>query len=138
MEARTVGWDDPLVREISYDCGSESVRRSYQYIRAVAYRNRRHVCCVLGDVGYFFGYFGKRHFRLVEIAVREREQGRGYGSELMRYLVQLCKDNGAERITLRCSIEEGSWPFYIVHGFGIVGRSGDDYEMELELGDYLD
>lgn len=137
-EFRRIPWDDPLVRDVSYDCGSDSVRSAYSYIRAVAFRNSRWLCEALGNVGYYFGYFGRSHFRLVEIAVRSGEQGNGYGSAILGRIVQRCRKEGAERITLRCSIGEGNWPFYVMHGFCIVGEKAGDYEMELELEDYLD
>lgn len=137
-EFRLLSWDDPLVREVSYDCGSRSVREAYAYIRAVAYRNRRWLCEALGDVGYYFGYFGKRHFRLVEIAVRSGEQGKGHGAAMLRRLVGRCRAEGAESVTLRCSIDEGNWPFYVRYGFCIVGRKQGDYELELRTEDYID
>lgn len=134
---RPIGWDDPLVKEVSHDCGSASVRSAYAYIRAVAFRNRRCVCEALGNVGYYFGYFGRSHFRLVEIAVRSGEQGKGYGAAMMKRLVARCRAEGVDRITLRCSIVEGNWPFYVLQGFCIVGAKQGDYEMELKLEDYL-
>lgn len=137
IEFRQIAWNDPLVREVSYDCGSDSVKSAYAYIRAVAFRNRRWLCEAIGDVGYYFGYFGKRHFRLVEIAVRASEQGRGYGAAMLNRLVARCRAEGVDRITLRCSIGEGNWPFYVLKGFCITGESQGDYEMELKLEEYL-
>lgn len=137
-EFRCIPWDDPIIKEVSYNCGSESVKSAYSYIRAVAFRNKRWLCEAVGSVGYYFGYFGRRHFRLVEIAVRSGEQGKGYGAAMLGRIVQKCRAEGAERITLRCSIDEGNWPFYVLHGFCIVGEKQGDYEMELELEDYLD
>lgn len=136
-EFRMVPYDDPIVRDVSYDCGSASVRSAYAYIRAVAFRNRRWLCEALGNVGYYFGYFGRSHFRLVEIAVRSGEQGKGHGSAMIRRLVQRCRREGADRITLRCSVDEGNWPFYVLQGFCIVGERDGDYEMELKLEEYL-
>ena len=138
VEFRQIAWNDPIVKDISYDCGSTSVKSSYAYIRTVVFRNSRWLCEALGNVGYYFGYFGKSHFRLVEIAVRSGEQGRGYGTAMMRRLVGKCTAEGADRITLRCSIGEGNWQFYVLHGFCIVGEKNGDYEMELKLEEYLD
>lgn len=137
-EFRQIAWDDPIVRDVSYGCGSRSVKDAYAYIRAVAFRNRRWLCEAVGDFGYYFGYFGKKHFRLVEIAVKSSEHGKGHGTALLKRLVRRCEAEGADRITLRCSIEEGNWPFYVRHGFCIVGKKQSDYEMELRTEDYID
>lgn len=137
VEFRHVAWNDPIIKQISYDCGSDSVKHAYNYIRAIAFRNERCVCEVLGEVGYYFGYFGKKHFRLVEVAIKEEEQHKGYGSRIMRRIVRTCRAGNIDRITLRCSVAEGNWRFYLLQGFTIVGKKQDDFEMELKLEEYL-
>ena len=138
MIAKTCKGDEPIIKEICADCSSDNVRRAYAYIRFATFHQKDVLCEVLDDVAFYVCYFGKKHCRLVELACKESHHRQGYGSAALKRIVEACKQRDIQTITFRCSSEEGFAWFYIAHGAQIVGKKGEDYEMELRLEEYID
>ena len=135
MIARTCMGDDPAIKRICFNCGSDNVKDAQAYIRFVAFRQRDVLCEVLDEQAFYVCYFGKKHCRLVELACENH--GNGYGTVCLERVAAACKERGIGKITFRCSESEGYAGFYIRHGAVITGRKGGDYEMELNLEDYI-
>ena len=127
------GFDEKKLYSIAKNCGSDSVRKTVNYLRVPAHNSNGFICEVLDDVAFFGGVMCKKHFRLYEMAVDKEYQGSGYGTAMIMRMKQLCRKAGAEKITLRTSKEESAIGFYYRIGGRIVGDKGNDYEVEIKV-----
>ena len=127
-------FDIKAIKEIAKASGSPTLPQETGYLeRAKFYAGRKFRCEMYGDICFYAGTIGKKHFRLIEIAVRQEEQGKGYGRRMMKRLIFMCRKNGIEKITLRANRSESAVDFYKRFGGRITGIKGDDYEMEIPL-----
>ena len=138
MIFRQVETEDPTVKAIMRNCGSPNVKNSVAYLRVLRFQGGQILAEVADDKAVCISRFGKKHCRLIELAVCEEAHGKGYGSALLSRLVARCRARGLERITFRCSISEGFFGFYVQHGALITGTKDGDYEMEIQVGDYVE
>jgi len=94
--------------------------------------------------GYHFGAFGNNElvgvislfqkgndFQFRKFAVEESMQNKGIGTELLKYIINFCINEGAERIW--CNARVPAIGFYLKLGFSQTGRlftkNGFDYEI---------
>ena len=138
MIFRQTSVEDPVVKEVMTGCGSKNVRSSFGYLQFLNYHGNRVEVEVADETAISACRYGRKHCRLIELAVMEEAHGRGYGSALLGRIVSRCRARGLERITFRCSAEEGFFGFYIQHGALITGKKDGDYEMEIQVGDYIE
>lgn len=126
-----IAYDEHLVKEISRNCGSKSIVKGFAYYRSVRHFHPDtfwYDC--YGRKGYYVAYKGKKHARLIGLAVCSDCQGRGIGKRLFLSLISRAKQAGLSRITFRTSIFEEAQNFYLKMGCNIVGMKSDDLEME--------
>lgn len=127
-------FDIKTIKEIAKASGSPTLARETGYLeRAKFYAGRKFRCEIGGDICFFAGTIGKKHFRLIEIAVRKEEHGKGYGRRMMWRIISICRKNGLRKITLRTNRNENSINFYKKFGGKIIGIEGNDYEIEVPL-----
>lgn len=127
-------YDEELFKAISRNSGSESASRDAAYIRTARHwGGNKFISEAIGDFAFFIGTAGKKHFRLIEIAVRKDQQHKGYGTLMMKRIIRLCRKRKLEKITLRTSRNETAVDFYRRFGGEITGINGDDYEMEIRV-----
>lgn len=127
-------YDDKIAKQICYDCGSPVSKAAYNYFRRMLYTSGDKVWSELyGDQALYFATRGKSHVRLIEIAVRSRYQGRGFGKEVLFRLLSRMKAAGLYKLTFRTPIVEEAQKFWLHIGARIVDVKGADYEMELTI-----
>ena len=129
-------YDAKLFRQIAKESGSYAVLSEVEYIRTARWQagEKKFVSELIGDgLGFYAGTIQKKHFRLVMIAIRESEQGKGYGAKAINRIMKQSRKLGLEKITLRTSRSEGAAAFYKRFGGKITGINGDDYEMEIPV-----
>lgn len=127
-------YDKELIKEIVKNCGSKNVKSTYSYLDVVNYHSKdKFKCEIIDDCAFFAGTMAKSHFRLIETAVKEESQRKGYGTAIMIRMRKLCKENNLTKITLRTSKEETALNFFKKQGGVITGEKGNDYEMEIKL-----
>lgn len=127
-------YDRDTIKDIVKNCGSKNVKSTYSYLDVVNYHSKdKFKCEILDDCAFFAGTMAKNHFRLIETAVKEDSQRKGYGSAIMIRMKKLCKENNLSKITLRTSKKETALAFFKKHGAEIIGEKGEDYEMEIKL-----
>lgn len=136
------GYDDKIVKDICYNCGSASARQSYNYFCRANYRagqkNSTVWCKVyLSDdgvpKGFFYAYKCRTHVRLIEIAVRNEYKGHGIGRMLLFDLLSAMKRAGLYKLTFRTPIDEEAQNFWLHVGATITGLKDNDYEMEINI-----
>ena len=123
-------YDVIAIRDIDRSCGSESVKNADSYLRAVAFRGNMY-CAIVDEVAFVAGTFGKDHFRLAEIAVKQENQGQGIGRFMINMIRQECYRRGKHKITLRTAKDETAHQFYQKIGGSVVGIKGNDYEIQI-------
>jgi N-acetylglutamate synthase-like GNAT family acetyltransferase len=127
-------YDKELIKEIAKNCGSKNVKSTYSYLDVANFHSKgKFRCEIIDGCAFFAGLLGKKHFRLIETAVKEDSQGKGYGTAIIVRMKKLCKENNLEKITLRTSQEETAVNFFKKNGGIIVGTKGNDYEMEIKI-----
>lgn len=127
-------YEKKKVEEIAKNCGSKSVKSSYTYLDKMYYYNpSKFVCVIVDDCAFFAGTLCKKHFRLLELAVKEENQKMGYGKKLMGMMKQMCRKKEIEKITFRTSRQEDALYFYERMGAKIVKMKDEDFEMEIIL-----
>ena len=128
-------YDLKLFMEIAAESGNKTLADETDYLRtAKFYGKKKFVSEIInGGAGFYAGVIAKKHFRLIEIAVRESEQGKGYGKEMMWRIIRQCRKRGIEKITLRINRVESAAGFYKRFGGVITGNNGEDYEMEIRI-----
>ena len=85
------------------------------------------------EQGFYFVTVGKKHGRLIEIAVHRDHKGKGLGKKLLYRLLTNLKRRGISKLTFRTPIDEDAQGFWIHNGAKIVGLKDNDYEMELNF-----
>lgn len=125
-------YDLPVFKAIAKESGSAILEKETGYLdRAKFFGGKQFVSEMLGDFAFYAGTIGKKHFRLIEIAVKQSEQGKGYGRLMMFRIIALCRKRGLNKITLRTNRTENAVNFYKRFGGEITGIKGEDYEMEI-------
>ena len=127
-------YEKNIIKEIAKGCGSKNVKSTYSYLDVMNYHsNGKFKCEIIDDCAFFAGLVAKHHFRLIETAVKEEYQGKGYGSLIIMRMKRLCIKNNLSKITLRTSKEETAVNFFRKYGGVIVGEKKNDYEMEIKI-----
>ena len=127
-------YDREVIKEIAKGCGSKNVKSTYSYLDVANYHSKdKFKCEIIDGCAFFAGLMAKHHFRLIETAVKEEAQKKGYGSLIIMRMKMLCIKNNLSKITLRTSKEENAVNFFRKHGAVIVGEKGNDYEREIKI-----
>lgn len=131
-------YDDKLVKEICYNCGSKTAKQSYNFFRRMNYVTGGKVWSKVWSkdgkpVAFYYASRCKDHVRLIEIAVRIEYQGHGIGRKLLFRLLRQMKENSIETLTFRTPINENAHSFWLKMGAKIIDVKGKDYEMELKI-----
>ena len=131
-------YDDKLVKEICYNCGSKTAKQSYNFFRRMNYVTGGKVWSKVWSkdgkpVAFYYASRCKDHVRLIEIAVRIEYQGHGIGRKLLFRLLRQMKENSIETLTFRTPINENAHSFWQKMGAKIIDVKGKDYEMELKI-----
>ena len=56
------------------------------------------LCAIVDETAYVAGTFGKKHFRLAEMAVKESQQRQGLGRFMIGLLKTACAEKGIAEI----------------------------------------
>lgn len=127
-------YDKELIKDIAKNCGSKNVKSTYSYLDVANYQAKEKFRCeIIDDCAFFAGIVCKKHFRLIETAVKEECQKKGYGKILLLRMKLLCQRNNLDKITLRTSKQETAVNFFRKNGGIIIGEKGNDYEMEIKV-----
>lgn len=127
-------YEKDIIKEIAKQCGSKNVKNTYSYLDVMNYHSKgKFKCEIIDDCAFFAGSIAKHHFRLIEMAVKEGTQKKGYGTLLIMRMKRLCIKNNLSKITLRTSKEETAINFFRKQGAKIIGEKGNDYEMEIKI-----
>lgn len=133
MEWRAV-YDEKVIKDICYNCGSDSVKHAYPYFRKMLYNSPRTFWCeILDDKAFYVANKAKTHARLIAIAVKEEHQGKNIGREALYRLLYRLSQAGLSKLTFRTSRRENAQYFWLKTGARIMDVKGDDYEMEITL-----
>lgn len=128
------GYDDKVAKDICYNCGSPSSRKTYAYFRSALHYNRDKVWCEIFDNrAMYFAIRCREHVRLIEIAVHKDAQGQGVGRKVLFRLLSAMKRAGLYKLTFRTPIDEEAPNFWLHMGAQITGLKDQDYEMELNI-----
>lgn len=85
----------------------------------------------IDEEAWLLGYSNKDSFRIIGMATRESAQGKGYGTILLRRLINHCRKNGIKKITTRTLSGVG---FYRKKANAkIVGEKDGDYLLEITI-----
>lgn len=127
-------YDKEIIKDIAKNCGSKNVKSTYSYLDVMNYHSKgKFRCEILDNSAFFAGVIAKEHFRLIETAVKQDCQRKGYGTAIMIRMKKLCKENNLNKITLRTSKEETAVEFFKKNGGVIIGEKGNDFEMEIKV-----
>lgn len=127
-------YEKDIIKDIAKQCGSKNVKSTYSYLDVMNYHSKgKFKCEIIDDCAFFAGSIAKHHFRLIEMAVKEGTQKKGYGTLLIMRMKKLCIKNNLSKITLRTSKEETAINFFEKQGAKIIGEKGNDYEMEIKI-----
>lgn len=122
------------VADIMRNSGSEATIRNINFMRAsYFYYEGRMLFGLIPGIGFYFAGKGKKHVRLIELAIAETQQGKGYGTMLLNDLIRRTKAVGVKKITMRTPRKETAVYFWQKKGAVLKGITGDDYEMELDV-----
>lgn len=129
------GYDRQVVKDICYNCNSNISKKSVSYIDYMKHclPDEKILCEIYDNKGFYFATLGKKHARLIEIAVREEFKGKGYGKMILYRLLKRMKVNGIYKLTFRTPIDEEAQNFWIRQGAVIVGLKENDFLMELNF-----
>lgn len=128
------GYDKNAISRIANNCGSKSLKSEISYLGVQVYRSKEKIIIeTIDETAFFAIYLGKKHIRLIFIAVEEENQGKGYGKIMFRRIVSIAKEKGIQKITFRTSMSENAIDFYEHIGAKVIGISGNDYEMEYSV-----
>ena len=134
----TQGYDDDAVKDVCYNCGSPTAKKSYNYFRRIAYVSGGKVWAKVWrdngrPVAFYYATRARNHVRLIEIAVCTDYQGTGLGREVLQVLLRDMKADGVHKLTFRTPSKESAPGFWQHMGARIMDVKGDDYEMELTI-----
>jgi len=123
-----------VIHDICYGCGSESIKKTYPYIRAAAWQGgKKFFLDVFGGKAFFAAIRSKSHIRLIGIAVMSDIQQKGLGRRIMLYEMKKARFFDIAEITLRTSKTENGVAFWKSMGAVITGEKGEDWEMRLRF-----
>lgn len=131
-------YSDKAVKEICYNCNSQTAKQSYNYFRRLLFSSKDKVWSKVWNendkpVAFYFASRCKTHIRLIEIAVHKDYQKRGYGKKVLFDLLAEMKKHNINKLTFRTPIAEDAPNFWLHIGAQIVGLKGEDYEMEINI-----
>lgn len=131
-------YDDAAVKDICYNCGSQTAKKSYNFFKRMNYVTGGKVWSKVWSkdgkpVAFYYASRCKDHVRLIEIAVKKDYQKQGLGRKLCSRLLSQMKENGIDTLTFRTPINEEAQFFWLKMGAKIVDVKGTDYEMELKI-----
>lgn len=127
-------YDEKVVKDICYHCGSTSIKKTFPYFRRMKFNSPNTFWCeVLDDYGFYVANRGKKHVRLVAIAVREDMQHHGIGRKILSRLLLRTSLAGLNLLTLRTSKRENGRFFWLANKAQIVGTKDDDFEMQIGI-----
>lgn len=134
VNLRTIEWrkDKRLIHDICYNCGSTITKQSFAYFNLMfncGSNGYGEIC----EQGFYIVNKGKKHWRLIEIAVANHYQKKGFGKLLLFRLLSQMKDCGVELLTFRTPIDEEAQNFWIKMGAKITGLKDNDYEMQIKI-----
>ena len=120
------------VNRIARNSGSDALKDASSWYRFLSYRSgEKFFGFIVDDTAFLFGSFAKKHFRLAEIAVEQKNQKKGYGALLLSAVVDAMKKEGPFRL---CDcVSKKNLPSLKTHekcGFRIVSEEGYDYLLE--------
>ena len=128
------GYDDKVAKDICYNCGSPSSRKTYAYFRTALHYSPDKVWSeILVGNALYFATRAVNHVRLIEIAVHRDIQGQGVGRKVLFRLLSAMKRAGLYKLTFRTPIDEEAPNFWLHMGAQITGLKDQDYEMKLNI-----
>ncbi len=132
------GYDDKKVKEICYNCNSKTAKQSYNYFRRIHFVTKGKVWSKVWSkngvpIAFYYATQSRDHIRLIEIAVHQDHQKKGYGRKVLFDLLTEMKKQKYTKLTFRTPINEDACEFWLHIGATITGIKGDDYEMELNI-----
>ncbi len=109
--------------------------------RAYAYRNHRSRAFVICEdetpvgMGLYYDCPEWKAYDFSQIFIDERYQGRGYGKEAVKLVLDIMKHDGKYRKVVLCYIEgnDAARKLYEQFGFTEIDRYEDEITMELKL-----
>lgn len=124
-----------IIHDICYNCGSKNVKKSFAYIRTAHLRYGKRFFCDIFDesTAFFVGYIGSKHIRIIDLAIISSEQRKWLGTQIMLYEISKARKQNIHKMTLRTAINEQGQKFWASLGGQFIGRSGDDWEMEIKF-----
>lgn len=131
-------YNDELVKDICYNCGSKTAKQSYNYFRKINYVTKGKVWSKVWSkdglpIAFYYANRCKNHIRLIEIAVISEYQRNGIGRKILSRLLLQMKESGIDTLTFRTPINESAQHFWLKMGANIIDVKGNDYEMELKI-----
>lgn len=131
-------YDDKAVKEICYNCNSQTAKQSYNYFRRIHFVTKGKVWSKVWSkdgvpVAFYYATRSRDHIRLIEIAVHKDYQKRGYGKKVLFDLLAEMKKANINKLTFRTPIAEDAPNFWLHIGAQITGLKGDDYEMKINI-----
>lgn len=135
---RETNYSENEVKEICYNCGSPTAKKSYNFFRRMHYVTGGKVWSKVWSkdgipVAFYYASRCKDHVRLIEIAVREDYHKQGIGRKMLSRLLSQMKQEGLDTLTFRTPISEEAQFFWLKMGAKIIDVKGGDYEMELKI-----
>lgn len=112
--------------------GSKRVKSTVSYLGFAQYYSKLFWAERYEDIAFYAGTFAKHHFNLLELAVKEDEQGNGVGRAVVHRMKTVCKNRGIHVIRLRTAIDETAIEFWLKQGAEIVGLKNEDYVLEIK------
>jgi len=126
--------DWKFIHDVCYGCGSESVKNTYNYIRAAQYYGgRKFVLDIFDENAFFCGIRNKTHLRVICIAVMAAGQRNGLGRRILLYEMKKASAANIHEVTLRTSQKEQGVKFWLAQGAIFTGRQGEDWVMRIRF-----
>jgi len=126
--------DWKLVHDICYGCGSDSIKDTYNYIRAAQYYGGdKFILDIFDESAFFCGIRNRTHVRCIAIAVMSSAHRKGAGRKILMYEMKKASAAGIHQITLRTSRKEDGVRFWLAAGAKFTGRHGEDWVMRIQF-----
>lgn len=128
-------YNKEIVKDICLNCDSAISRKTFSYLEYLKHvlAEEKILCEIYDGCGFYFATMGKKHARLIEIAVKTEHQGAGMGKKLLFRLLARLKARGISKLTFRTPIDESAQNFWIHLGAKITGLKDNDFVMELNF-----
>lgn len=131
--------DIRLLERICRESGSASVARHAAFLRTAVWHTEAHPqnlwCEILNDAAFYMCTRCRKWVRGVDTVVMERYHGRGWGKALNDRRLARMRAAGIPLFRFRTSRDGSALGFWLKQGARIVDVRGDDYEMELRIGE---